>query len=129
MGRSGIRSAYETGKGHITVRARTEFEEYAGDRTRIVVHELPYQVNKRMLIANMAQQFHDKKLEDIVDIRDETDRTGMRIVIELKRGANAQVVLNKLFNQTQMQTTFAITMLALVEQSDTAENTFAQKDS
>lgn len=115
MGRSGIRSAYETGKGHITVRARTEFEEYAGDRTRIVVHELPYQVNKRMLIANMAQQFHDKKLEDIVDIRDETDRTGMRIVIELKRGANAQVVLNKLFNQTQMQTTFAITMLALVD--------------
>ena len=115
MGRSGIRAAYATGRGRITVRARTEFEEFGKDRTRIIVTEIPYQVNKRMLIKNMADQVEDKRLEGISDIRDETDRNGMRVVIELKRDANPQVVLNRLFAQTQLQTTFAINMLALVE--------------
>jgi DNA gyrase subunit A len=115
MGRSGIRAAYATGRGKLVVRARTEFEEYGQGRTRIIVTEIPYQVNKRMLIKNMADQVNDKRLEGISDIRDESDRNGMRIVIELKKDANAQVVLNKLFTQTQMQTTFAINMLALVE--------------
>ena len=114
MGRSGIRAAYATGKGRLTVRARTEFEEYAGNRTRIIVTEIPYQVNKRMLIKHMADLVEEKRLEGISDIRDESDRTGMRIVIELKRDANPQVVLNRLFSMTQMQTTFAINMLALV---------------
>ena len=114
MGKRGIRAAYATGKGHITVRAKTEFEEYAKDRTRIIVNELPYQVNKRQLIKAIADQVHEKRIEGISDLRDETDREGMRIVIELKRDANPQVVLNTLFKQTQMQTTFAITMLALV---------------
>ena len=115
MGRSGIRAAYATGRGRITVRARDEFEEFGKDRTRIIITEIPYQVNKRMLIKNMADQVEDKRLEGISDIRDETDRNGMRIVIELKRDANPQVVLNRLFAQTQLQTTFAINMLALVE--------------
>ena len=115
MGRAGIRQAYATGRGHIRVRARTEFEEFGQNRTRIVVTEIPYQVNKRMLIKNMADQVEDKRLEGISDIRDESDRNGMRIVIELKRDANAQVVLNRLFAQTQLQTTFAINMLALVD--------------
>ena len=115
MGRSGIRAAYATGRGRITVRARHEFEEFGKDRTRIVITEIPYQVNKRMLIKSMADQVEDKRLEGISDIRDETDRNGMRIVIELKRDANPQVVLNRLFAQTQLQTTFAINMLALVE--------------
>ena len=114
MGRSGIRAAYATGRGKITVRARTEFEEFGQNRERIIVTELPYQVNKRQLIANMAEQVRDKRLEGISDIRDETDRNGMRIVIELKKDANPQVVLNRLFAQTQMQTTFGVTMLALV---------------
>ena len=114
MGRSGIRAAYATGKGHIRVRAKTEFEEFGKDRTRIIVTEIPYQVNKRMLIKNMADQVEDKRLEGISDIRDESDRNGMRIVIELKRDANPQVVLNRLIAQTQLQTTFAINMLALV---------------
>ena len=115
MGRSGIRAAYATGRGRITVRARHEFEEFGKERTRIIITEIPYQVNKRMLIKNMADQVEDKRLEGISDIRDETDRNGMRIVIELKRDANPQVVLNRLFAQTQLQTTFAINMLALVE--------------
>ncbi len=115
MGRSGIRSAYATGRGKVIVRARTEFEEYGKDRVRIIVTELPYQVNKRMLIKSMAEQVEDKRLEGISDIRDETDRNGMRIVIELKRDANPQVVLNRLFAQTQLQSSFAINMLALVE--------------
>lgn len=115
MGRRGIRSAYETGRGHITVRARTEFEEFGNDRTRIIVTELPYQVNKRQLISSIASQVHEKKLEGISDLRDETDRSGMRIVIELKKDANAQVVLNHLYSQSQMQITFAINMLALVD--------------
>ena len=114
MGRSGIRAAYATGRGKITVRARTEFEELGQNRERIIVTELPYQVNKRQLIAAMAEQVRDKRLEGISDIRDETDRNGMRVVIELKKDANPQVVLNRLFAQTQMQTTFGVTMLALV---------------
>ena len=115
MGRSGIRAAYATGRGRLCVRARTEFEEFGKDRMRIVVTEIPYQVNKRMLIKNMADQVEDKRLEGISDIRDESDRNGMRVVIELKRDANPQVVLNRLFAQTQLQTTFAINMLALVD--------------
>ena len=115
MGRSGIRSAYATGRGRIVIRARHEFEEFGKDRTRIVITEIPYQVNKRMLIKNMADQVEDKRLEGISDIRDESDRNGMRIVIELKRDANPQVVLNRLFAQTQLQTSFAVNMLALVE--------------
>ena len=115
MGRSGIRAAYATGRGRVCVRARTEFEEFGQNRTRIIVTEIPYQVNKRMLIKSMADQVEDKRLEGISDIRDESDRNGMRVVIELKRDANPQVVLNRLFAQTQLQTTFAINMLALVE--------------
>lgn len=115
MGRSGIRAAYATGRGKIILRARTEFEEFGRDRVRIIVTELPYQVNKRMLIKNMADQVNDKRLEGISDIRDESDRTGMRIVIEVKHDANPQVVLNRLFAQTAMQTSFAINMLALVD--------------
>ena len=114
MGRSGIRAAYATGRGKICVRARTEFEEYGQNRTRIIVTELPYQVNKRMLIANISDQVREKRLEGISDLRDETDRNGMRVVIELKKDANPQVVLNRLFAQTQLQTTFSIIMLALV---------------
>ena len=115
LGRAGIRAAYATGKGRLTLRARTHFEEFGQNRTRIIVTEIPYQVNKRMLIKNMADQVNEKRLEGISDIRDESDRTGMRIVIELKRDANSQVVLNRLFAQTQLQTTFAINMLALVK--------------
>ena len=115
MGRSGIRAAYATGRGRVCVRARTEFEEFGQNRTRIIVTEIPYQVNKRMLIKSMADQVEDKRLEGISDIRDESDRNGMRVVIELKRDANPQVVLNRLFAQTQLQTTFAINMLALVD--------------
>ena len=114
MGYAGIRAAYATGKGRLTVRARTEFEEFGQNRTRIIVTELPYQVNKRLLIENIADQVHEKRLDGISGLRDESDRNGMRIVIELKREANAQVVLNRLFAQTQLQTTFAINMLALV---------------
>ena len=115
MGRSGIRAAYATGRGRLVIRARHEFEEFGKDRTRIVITEIPYQVNKRMLIKSMAEQVEDKRLEGISDIRDESDRNGMRIFIELKRDANPQVVLNRLFAQTQLQTTFAINMLALVQ--------------
>ena len=114
MGRSGIRAAYATGRGRLMVRARHEFEEFGNGRIRIVITELPYQVNKRMLIKAIADQVEDKRIEGISDIRDESDRNGMRMVIELKRDANPQVVLNRLFAQTQLQTTFAINMLALV---------------
>ncbi|MCD7947019.1 MAG: DNA gyrase subunit A [Oscillospiraceae bacterium] len=114
MGKSGIRAAYATGRGHIRLRARTELEEFGSGRTRIVVTELPYQVNKARLIENMAEQVHEKRLEGISYIQDESDRDGMRIVIDVKRDANPQVVLNRLFAQTQMQTTFAVVMLALV---------------
>ena len=115
MGRAGIRAAYATGRGRVVVRARHEFEEFGSNRTRIIITELPYQVNKRMLIKNMADQVEDKRLEGISNIQDETDRNGMRIVIELKRDANPQVVLNRLFAQTQLQSSFAINMLALVQ--------------
>ena len=115
MGRSGIRAAYATGRGKVVVRARTEFEEFAGDRVRIIVTELPYQVNKRQLIKSIADQVKEKRLEGISDLRDETDRNGMRMVIELKRDANPQVVLNTLFKQTALQSSFGIIMLALVD--------------
>ena len=116
LGRAGIRQAYATGRGRVTVRSRTEFEEYGREhRTRIIVTELPYQVNKRQLIKDIADQIHEKRLDGISDLRDETDRNGMRIVIELKRDANPQVVLNRLFAQTAMQSTFSINMLALVD--------------
>ena len=115
MGRSGIRAAYATGRGKVVVRARAEFETFGADRTRIIVTELPYQVNKRQLIKNIADQVKDKRLEGISDLRDETDRNGMRIVIELKKDANPQVVLNTLFKQTALQSSFGIIMLALVD--------------
>ena len=115
MGRSGIRAAYATGRGKVVVRARTEFEEFNKDRVRIIVTELPYQVNKRELIKRIAEQVKDKKLEGISDLRDETDRNGMRMVIELKKDANPQVVLNNLFKQTALQSSFGIIMLALVD--------------
>ena len=115
MGRSGIRNAYETGKGRVVVRGRTEFEEYGHDRIRIIVTELPYQVNKKNLVENIADQVKEKRLEGISDLRDESDRNGMRIVIELKKDANAQVVLNRLFAQTALQSSFSVNMLALVD--------------
>ncbi len=115
MGRSGIRAAYATGRGKVVVRARTEFEEFGKDRVRIIVTELPYQVNKRQLLKNIADQVKDKRLEGISDLRDETDRNGMRMVIELKKDANPQVVLNTLFKQTALQSSFGIIQLALVD--------------
>ena len=115
MGRSGIRAAYATGRGKVIVRARTEIEEYGHERYRIIVTELPYQVNKRQLIENIADQVRDKRLEGISGLRDESDRNGMRIVIEIKRDANTQVVLNRLFAQTQLQTSISIILLALVD--------------
>jgi DNA gyrase subunit A len=114
MGRSGIRAAYATGRGRVILRARTEIEEYGQNRLRIIVTELPYQVNKKVLVENIAEQVRDKRLEGISGLRDESDRNGMRIVIELKKDANSQVVLNRLFSQTQLQSSFAINMLALV---------------
>ena len=115
MGRSGIRAAYATGRGRVVVRARTEFEEFGKDRMRIIVNELPYQVNKKMLIKAIADQVNEKRLEGISDLRDESDRNGMRIVIELKKDANPQVVLNNLFKQTALQSSFGIIMLALTD--------------
>ena len=115
MGKSGIRAAYGTGRGRIVVRAKTELEEWGNNRTRIIVTELPYQVNKARLVANIADQVHDKRLDGISGLRDESDREGMRIVIELKRDANPQVVLNRLFAQTSMQSNFSVIMLALVD--------------
>ena len=115
MGRSGIRAAYATGRGKMVVRARTEFEEFNKDRTRIIVTELPYQVNKSELVRKIAEQVRDKRLDGISDLRDESDRIGMRIVIELKKDANPQVVLNNLFKQTALQSSFGIIMLALVD--------------
>jgi DNA gyrase subunit A len=114
MGKRGIRAAYGTGRGRITVRARTELETFGQNRTRIIVTELPYQVNKARLIEAIAEQVKEKRIEGISALRDESDRDGMRIVIELKKDANAQVVLNRLFNATQLQTTFAVVLLALV---------------
>ena len=115
MGRSGIRSAYATGRGKVVVRSRTTFETFSSDRTRIIVDQLPYQVNKSLLLKSIADQVKDKRLEGVSDLRDESDRNGMRIVIELKKDANPQVVLNTLFKQTALQTSFGIIMLALVD--------------
>ncbi|NLL40014.1 MAG: DNA gyrase subunit A [Clostridiales bacterium] len=114
MGRAGIRAAYATGKGRIKLRAKAEIEEYSQGRNRIIVTEIPYQVNKSNLIKNIADQVRDKRIEGIHDIRDESGRDGMRIVFELKRDANPQVVLNRLYASTQLQTTYAIILLALV---------------
>jgi len=115
LGREGIREAYTTGRGKITVRAEAEIEEMSGNRQRIVVTSLPYQVNKARLIENISQLVRDKKIEGISDLRDESDRNDrVRIVVELKRDANAQVVLNQLYKNTQMQDTFGAIMLALV---------------
>jgi len=114
MGRSGIRAAYATGRGRITVRGHAEFEEFGHDRTRIIISELPYQVNKKNLVEAIADQVKEKRLEGISDLRDESDRNGMRVVIELKKDANPQVVLNRLYAQTALQTTFSVNMLALV---------------
>ena len=115
MGRSGIRAAYATGRGKVVVRSRTNFETFASDRTRIIVDQLPYQVNKSLLLKSIADQVKEKRIEGISDLRDESDRNGMRIVIELKKDANPQVVLNNLFKQTALQSSFGIIMLALVD--------------
>ena len=114
VGREGIRNAYLTGRGKIIVRAKTEIEEHGNGRYRIIVNELPYQVNKARLVENIADLVKDKRLEGISDLRDESDRDGMRIVIELKRDANPKIVLNQLLKNTQMQDTFGAIMLALV---------------
>lgn len=114
LGRGGIRSAYTTGRGRIIMRARAEIEAMSETKNRIVVTELPYQVNKARLIEKIADLVHEKRLEGISDLRDESDREGMRIVIELKRDANAAIVLNNLYKYTQMQDTFGVIMLALV---------------
>ncbi len=115
LGKSGIRSAYETGRGRVKIRAVTEIEEMKKDKYRIVVSELPYQVNKAKLIENIASLVREKKITGVSDLRDESDREGIRIVVELTRGTNANVVLNQLFKHTQMQTTFGIINLALVD--------------
>lgn len=115
MGRSGIRSAYGTGRGKIILRARAEIEEYKNGRERIIVHEIPYMVNKARMIEHIADLVKDKRTDQISDLRDESDRDGMRIVIELKKDANAQVVLNQLYSYTQMQDTVGVIMLALVD--------------
>src|SRR4029079_18341280 len=113
-GREGIKKAYETGRGHLTLRARTEIEvQKKTERESIIVTEIPYQVNKARLIERIADLVREKKLEGISDIRDESDRTGMRIVIELKRDAISGVVLNNLFANTPMETTFGAVMLAI----------------
>ena len=114
MGKEGIKKAYTTGRGKVTVRAKAEIEEMAGNRQRIVVSEIPYQVNKASMIEKIADLVKEKKIEGISDLRDESDRTGMRVVIELKRDANANIILNQLYKHTQMQDTFSIIMLALV---------------
>ncbi|WP_067930459.1 DNA gyrase subunit A [Alicyclobacillus kakegawensis] len=115
LGRDGIRQAYLTGRGSITVRASTQFEEMSGGKTRIVVNEIPYQQNKARLIEKIAELARDKKIDGITDLRDESDRTGMRIVIELRRDVRPQVVLNNLFKHTGLQTNFGIINLALVD--------------
>ena len=115
MGRSGIRSAYGTGRGKIILRARAEIEEFKNGRERIIVSEIPYMVNKARMIEHIAELVKDKRIDQISDLRDESDRDGMRIVIELKKDANAQVVLNQLYSYTQMQDTVGVIMLALVD--------------
>jgi DNA gyrase subunit A len=113
MGREGIRSAYNTGRGSVTMRAKTTIEEVNG-KARIIVHEIPYQVNKARLVQNIAELVREKKLDGITDLRDESDRNGMRIVIELRRDVNPNVVLNNLFKHTALQSNFGIIMLAIV---------------
>ncbi len=115
LGRQGIADAYRTGRGRIVVRARAEIETYGANRSRIIVTEIPYQVNKAKLVERIAELVHDKRIEGIFDLRDETDRTGMRVVIELKKDVNANVILNQLYKHTEMQTTFGAIMLALVD--------------
>ncbi|WJV18923.1 DNA gyrase subunit A [Rossellomorea marisflavi] len=114
VGRSGIRRAYETGKGSVTMRARVEIEEKSNGKETIIVHEIPYQVNKARLIEKIAELVRDKRIEGITDLRDESDRNGMRIVIEVRKDANANVLLNNLYKQTSLQTSFGINLLALV---------------
>jgi len=114
MGKDAIKESYRTGQGRVIVRAKAEIEQTSKGKTQIIVNEIPYQVNKSKLIEKIAELVRDKKIEGISDLRDESDRTGMRIVIELKRDANANVVLNKLYKHTQMQDTFSIIMIALV---------------
>ena len=115
MGRSGIRAAYHTGRGKILMRARAEIEGEEGEKQRIIITELPYQVNKARLVEKIAELVHEKRIEGIKDLRDESDRRGMRIVIEIKKDANANIVLNHLYKNTQMQETFGVIMLALVD--------------
>ncbi len=114
MGRQGIKDYFETGRGSVSIRAKVEIEEIRGGREAIIVNEIPYQVNKTSLIENIAGLVRDKKIEDISDIRDESDRDGIRMVIEIKREGNAQIVLNQLYKHTALQTSFGIIMLALV---------------
>ncbi|WP_456277184.1 DNA gyrase subunit A [Bacillus sp. AK128] len=115
LGRSGIRKAYETGRGSIIIRGKVEIEEKANGKQTIIVNEIPYQVNKAKLIEKIAELVRDKKIDGITDLRDESDRTGMRIVIEVRRDANANVLLNNLYKQTALQTSFGVNMLALVD--------------
>ncbi|MED3654245.1 DNA gyrase subunit A [Heyndrickxia sporothermodurans] len=115
VGRSGIRRAYETGKGSITLRARVEIEQKANGKETIIIKEIPYQVNKAKLVERIAELVRDKKIDGITDLRDESDRTGMRVVIEVRRDANANVLLNNLYKHTALQTTFGINTLALVD--------------
>ena len=115
LGRSGIRKAYETGRGSITIRARAEIEQKKNGKEAIIITEIPYQVNKARLIERIAELVREKKIEGITDLRDESDRRGMRIVIEVRKDANANVILNNLYKQTALQTTFSINMLALVD--------------
>ncbi len=114
LGRSGIRRAYETGRGSIMLRAKVEIEEKSNGKQSIIVTELPYQVNKARLIEKIAELVRDKKIEGITDLRDESDRNGMRIVMEVRRDANANVLLNNLYKHTALQTSFGINMLSLV---------------
>ena len=118
MGVSGIRAAYHTGRGKIRVRAKAEIEDFKENRQRIIVTEIPYGVNKARLIEKISELVHDKRVEGISDLRDESDRDGMRIVIELKRDANGTIVLNQLYKYTQMEDSFSVIMLALVNQTD-----------
>ncbi|AOT70455.1 DNA gyrase subunit A [Geosporobacter ferrireducens] len=115
MGKESIKEAYRTGQGRVVVRSKVEIEQTAKGKTQIIVNEIPYQVNKAKVIEKIAELVRDKKIEGISDLRDESDRTGMRIVIEIKRDANANVVLNKLYKHTQLQDTFSIIMIALVD--------------
>jgi DNA gyrase subunit A len=115
MGREGIKKAYATGRGKVVVRANAEIEQMAGNKSRIIISEIPYQVNKASTIEKIAELVKDKKIEGISDLRDESDRAGMRIVIELKRDVNANIILNQLYKHTQLQDTFGIIMLALVD--------------